>query len=408
MSTEFRHNHYVPRWYQKRFIPPGQVDRELHLLDLTPDTFVDSRGVSHLDKAVRRLGFKHCFAETDLYTTQLESVPSVEIEKYFFGTIDNNGRHAVAYFVDFAHPSVDGSAFQNLLLYMSTQKLRTPKGLGWLSAQARSNNREEILRLMVEFRRLHCAIWAESVWLIADASQSDTKFIVSDHPVTVYNRRCGPRSDRCRGYNDPDIRLHGTHTIFPLSLDKVLIFTNLSWIRNPYQSETQLRPNPNPFRTAIFRFTDIQTLRNLTEQEVREINFIIKSRALRYVGAAKEAWLYPEQYVSKSNWATFGDGYLLMPDPRAIPLGGETIIGFGDGSSTSFDEYGRRPWEKAYKKESDSLEEDASLSRFQGEFARLYGQYRRGRCFNFAQLDDERDSDELHQYHLSLDRKRGL
>jgi Protein of unknown function (DUF4238) len=406
MSTEYRHNHYVPEWYQKRFIPADQVNRELYLLNLAPGTFLDSRGVSHPRKALRRLGFKHCFAETDLYTTYFGSAESTEIEKQFFGEIDNNGRRAVSYFADFAHPSVSGTAFKNLMLYMSTQKLRTPKGLGWLGTQARTADRQEALRLMLELRRVHCAIWAECVWLIADASQSDTKFIVSDHPVTVYNRRCGPRSDWCRGYNDPDIHLQATHTIFPLSLDRILLLSNLSWVRNPYQSETKPRPNSNPFRSALFNFSDIQTLRHLNEQEVREINFIIKSRALRYVAAAKAEWLHPEGYVSKSNWATLGNGYLLMPDPRALHLGGEVIIGFNNGSSTMYDEYGRRPWEERYGEEGRNLSEAASLDRFQGEFARLYGPDRRGRSFETMRLDNERDDEEFHRHHLSLEGKR--
>jgi hypothetical protein len=41
---------------------------------------------------------------------------------------------------------------------------------------------------MVRLRNLYCAIWTECVWLLADASRSPTKFLVSDHPVTVYNR----------------------------------------------------------------------------------------------------------------------------------------------------------------------------------------------------------------------------
>lgn len=407
MSTEYRRNHYVPEWYQKRFIPRNQVNRELYRLDLKPGYFVDPRGVSHPRRAVRRLGFRYCFAETDLYTTRFGLNESTDIEERFFGKIDNNGRRAVSYFTDFSHPAVDWEAFEDLMLYMSTQKLRTPKGLGWLGMKAQTNDRQQILQLMLKFQRLHCAIWSECVWLIADASQSETKFIVSDHPVTVYNRRCGPRSAWCRGFDDPDIRFHATHTLFPLSLDRILLLTNLSWVRNPYQSETRLRPNPNPFRTAIFNFPNIQTLRHLSEQEVREINFIMKSRAFRYIAAAKEEWLYPEEHVSKSDWARFGGGYLLMPDPRAIHLGGEVIFGFGDGTATSFDEYGRRPWERHYGLEGKSLIEGESLRRFQGEFARIHGPWRRGRTFQLAQLDDERDGEELHQYYLSLDKKRG-
>lgn len=166
-----------------------------------------------------------------------------------------------------------------------------------------------------------------------------------------------------------------------------------------------LRPNPNPFRSAIFKFTEIQTLRDLSEQEVREVNFIIKSRALRYIAAEKEEWLYPDRHISKSNWNVYGYGYLLMPDPRAVHLGGEIVWGGGPGPGGAMDEYGRVPGEKDYGKESKSLEEAGTLHRFQGEFSRLLGPYRRGRTFNFMRLDPESDSDQFHQYHLDLETK---
>lgn len=405
MSTEYKNNHYVPEWYQKRFLLAGQKSNELHYLDFKPGEFVDPRGVAHPRKPVRRQGLRRCFAEDDLYTARFGSTESRDIEKHFFGEIDRKGRRAVEYFASFAHPSVDGEAFEDMMMYMSTQKLRTPKGLGWLSGKAGTGDRQRILQLMLRLRQLYCAIWAECVWLIADASQSTTKFIISDHPVTVYNRRCGPRSQWCRGFNDPDIWFQGTHSVFPLSLEKVLILTNLSWVRNPYQSPVGLRPNPNPLRNAIFKFTDIQTLRHLSEQEVREINFITKARALRYVAAAQEEWLYPDRHISKSQWNIYGDGYLFMPDPRSVHLGGEIFWGNADGTGGAMDAYGRRPWEKDYNKESDSQEEADTLYRFKGEFARRYGPYRRGRTFQTLRLEDEQDGDSLHQYHLSLNKK---
>lgn len=405
MSSEYRNNHYVPVWYQKRFLPPNRRDKELFYLDLYPDNFTDPRGISHTAKAVRRLGFKYCFAQKDLYTTHFGEEESTEIEKIFFGEIDSKGKRGVEYFTEFEHPSVNSEAFQDMLMYMSTQKLRTPKGLDWLSTKAGTSDRDRVLRLMLRFRQLYTAIWTECVWLIADASQSATKFIVSDHPVTVYNRRCGPRSQWCRGTNDPDIWLHGTHTIFPLSMDKILILTNLSWVRNPYQSEVALRPNPNPFRNAIFNFMDIQTHRHLSEQEVREINFIIKSRAYCFVGAAEEEWLYPEKFVTKSDWYSYGQGYLLMPDPRSVTYGGEIIIGHSDGTASAFDEYGHRPWEKGYSGRRQGVGKDwPTFHRFQGEFARLLGPYRRGRAFKTMNLDNECDSDDFHQYHLNLEK----
>lgn len=195
MPNEYRHNHYVPEWYQKRFIVPGQQSNELFYLDLHPGFLVDPRGIVHPRKAIRTLGFKHCFAEHDLYTSRLGSVDSTEIETVFFGKVDREGREAVQYFTSFAHPSVNGSAFQNMLRYMSTQKLRTPKGLGWLADRLQTTDAQVALRAMLQLRDLHSAIWTECVWQIADTTDSETKFIVSDHPVTVYNRASGPRSD---------------------------------------------------------------------------------------------------------------------------------------------------------------------------------------------------------------------
>jgi hypothetical protein len=406
VSNEYQNNHYVPAWYQKRFLPVGQKDKELYYLDFQPGYIVDPRGISHPRRAVRRQGFGLCFAEKDLYTTRFGAEESKNIEKQFFGQIDNTGCRAVDLIANFSHGSAGGDVFQDLVMYMSTQKLRTPKGLEWLALQSGAKDKALILSLMIHLRQLHCAIWTECVWLIADASQSATKFIVSDHPVTVYNRRCGPRSQWCRGANDPDIRFHATHTIFPLSLEKILILTNLSWARNPYQSETGMRPNPNPFRGALFNLMDIQVLRHLNEQEVREINFIIKSRARRFVGAGQEEWLFPEQYVSKSNWNTYGDGYLLMPDPRDVHFTGEVIMGFKDGRSTGFDPYGRRPWERDFGKEGRERSEFGTLYRFKGEFARLFGPVRRGRSYEFGDLSKERDDDWFHQYHLSLEKKK--
>jgi len=291
---------------------------------------------------------------------------------------------------------------------MGTQKLRTPKGLAQLRdrvSRLGKPDKNSTLAFMASLKQLYGAIWMECVWLIADASKSDTKFIVSDHPVTIYNRRCGPRSQWCRDYNDPDVRLHASHTLFPLSLDKILILTNLSWVRNPYQSELEMRPNPNFFRGAIMKITDIQTLRFLSEEEVCQINFIIKNRAYKYIAAAKKDWLYPEKYVSKSDWYHYGYGYLLMPDPRGVEYGGQILIGHRDGTASAFDEYGRRPWQEGFKGfDKSGVEEDwYTFHRFQGEFARLFGPYRRGRAFNTMRIDNEQDDDEFHKYHLNLE-----
>jgi hypothetical protein len=142
----------------------------------------------------------------------------VEIEKIFFGKVDDQGRDAVKFFADYVHleSGWDGDPLHKLMLYMSTQKLRTPKGLDWLANQLNTTDRNSILNLMLRLRQIHSAIWVECIWQIADATKSETKFIVSDHPVTVYNKFLGPSNKKwCRGSNDPDITLNATHTIFP-------------------------------------------------------------------------------------------------------------------------------------------------------------------------------------------------
>ncbi len=405
MASLYHHNHYVPVWYQKRFIPKDQKDRELYYLDLKPGSLSDPTGIRHELNGLHRWGPKYCFAQKDLYTTYFGSEESTRIEQEFFGPVDQNGKKGVEYFTDFTHPSVDYDALRSMMIYLCTQKLRTPKGLEWLKDQAETTDHEGILRLMLRLRDIFSAIWMECVWQIADSERSNTKFIFSDHPVTVYNRRCGPRSDWCRGNKDPDIRFQGTHTLFPLSLEKILILTNGSWVRNPYQSAIDVRPNPNLIRGAVFNYTKVQTLRHLTEQEVRQINFIIKSRSLRYVAAAKKEWLDPDLYVSKSQWNEFGDGYLLMPDPRPIYQGGEIFLGYSDGTVSAFDEYGRTPEDRDYKKESQNRTEANSLDRFKGEFARLYGPHRRGLTFQEVEGGKDRDDDKYHQYHLDLEKK---
>jgi len=399
-SASYRQNHYVPQWYQKRFMLHGQ--HNLFVRDLKPRRFRDASGREHVDRELRSLAPRQSFVERDLYTTYLGSEPSTEIERLFFGRIDSAGKAAVEAFSNF---TVAGALAQydNLLAYLGSQKFRTPKGLRWIAEQAGSADRHRALVLMMSNRAMYHAVWSECVWSIVDAAESSTKFIVSDHPVTVYNRSCGPSSDRCRGYSDPDVRLNATHTLYALSIDRMLVLTNLTWARNPYQDPCGLRPNPQLSRMGLFKAMGVQRERHLTEIEVHQINFILKSRALRYVAAAVPEWLYPEKRVSKSDWRNFGDGYLLMPDPRPIHSGGTVYMTYEDGTSLASDEYGRLPGQPGFEDKQRSELEWNALHRFKGEFARLYGPVRRGRTNQGLELEAERTSDETHEYYLSLE-----
>lgn len=402
--TLYRNNHYVPVWYQERFIPPGNEEKKFWYLDLKPETIV-SNGHPYKRNALLRWGPKRCFCQNDLYTTKYGNWLSTEIEEKFFGPVDAFARPALDYFSDFSHPSAEGDMFHRFILYMSIQKLRTPKGLAYLSNLTREVEKNRILFELQRLQQIFCAIWTECVWSIADASQSSTKFILSDQPVTVYNQGCFPLSEWCRDYRDPDIWLTGTHTLFPLTIDKILILTNLSWVRYPYGNPTKPRPNPNPFRAAMFKFTDIQVGRSLSEQEVTEINYIIKSRAYRYIAALDKSWLFPEQKTGFRRWDCFGQDYLLMPDPRSVTFSSEIIIGYKDNRADFFDAYGRKPWHSNYDDKTQHDREWETFHAFQGEFARRFGPRRRGISFEFHRLTRGVDSEEYHAYHLGLEKK---
>jgi hypothetical protein len=404
-SKEYRHNHYVPVWYQRRFLPPGAT--ELYRLDLSPDPIRTPRRVI-VPNGLKRLGPNYIFAQDDLYTTKFGSLESTDMEKLFFGAIDREGKKAVDFFARFwLHKEISEEPtkkLEDMLRYMTVQKLRTPKGLAWLMLLNRSHSRNRILKSVVAWQELFCAIWTEAVWQIADASRSETKFIVSDHPVVVYNRACLPLSKYCRGAMDPDIRMAASHTYFPLSPERILILTNLNWVRNPYQPELRLRPNPDFFRGAIFNLMSVQTHRFLSETEVRQINLVTKKRASRFIAAGKEDWLYPERYLSQDeqNWRRLGRGWLLMPDPRNEYMGGEVIFGFDDGHAEGFGPYGHRPWEKGYEDASRERSESGALDRFKAEFARHVGPNYRSVSADMGNWDLRHNSDspEMHAEHL--------
>jgi hypothetical protein len=366
---------------------------------LKPDVLVRD-GHKFTRRDLQHWGPPSCFAQTDLYTVKWGKSENVEIEKFFFGKIDHDGPAAIDYFTNFQHPSANSKAFEDLMTYMSVQKLRTPKGLRWLSQISRLQNRYLDLIYMQRVQNLFCAIWTECVWQIADATISPTKFIISDHPVTVYNRACFPGSGDCIGFNDPDIRWVGTHTFFPLSIDRLLILTNLAWVRNPYQREKVLRPNPTMLRPAMFKFTSIQTYRSLSEDEVLQINYITKKRALRYVAGADKEWLHPERHLKSTHWSKFGEGYLLMPEPRGVYMGGEILIGYKDGRHDAFSEYGHKLWQKGYEDQDRFETEAVALERFKSAFAQMLGPAWRGTSHDFHQTGPRVDSESMHQHYL--------
>ena len=378
---------------------PGQ--HRYFRLDLKPDT-VTSGAVKYSRRDVQCWSPERIFAQDDLYTTRWSGITNVEIEQFFFGKLDHEAPAALDFFAKFDHLDVDEEAFNLFLRYMSVQKLRTPKGLKLLAAQTRSVHSNLTLLTLQQLQNLYCAIWTECVWQIADASDSATKFIISDHPVTVYNRACPPLSKWCVGVNDPDVRMHATHTFLPLTLNKVLILTNLSWVRNPYQNELKARPNPSFFRSTIFSFLSIQIGRKLTEDEVLQINYITKSRAYRYIAAAEREWLYPERQASTDHWKRLGGGYLLMPEPRLVVMGGEVMIRYNNGRVKLFSEYGHKPWQRGYKDERRDKRESEALYRFQAEWALMHGPKYTAYNHDFGRDGPREDSEKMMEQRRAL------
>jgi hypothetical protein len=83
MSTrdrEYRHNHYVPIWYQRRFMLPGQT--RYYRLDLKPEVVVTGP-VKYTRKALHRWAPDRIFAEDDLYTTRWGRISNTDIERFF-------------------------------------------------------------------------------------------------------------------------------------------------------------------------------------------------------------------------------------------------------------------------------------------------------------------------------------
>jgi hypothetical protein len=380
---------------------PGR--RKYYRLDLAPET-VKNGNITYTRHDLHEWSPERIFAQDDLYTTKWGDVSNTEIEQLFFGEIDDKAAAALDFFETYDHTNISEQAFNTLMPYMSVQKLRTPKGLAWLSQQLRQGHNLTLIALQ-QFQTLFCAIWTECVWQIADASESPTKFIISDHPVVVYNRACPPLSKACVGTNDPDIRQNATHTYFPLSLNKILILTNLNWVRNPYQSEIKVRPNSSLFRHTIFNFQSIQIGRLLTEDEVLQINFVTKKRAKRYIAAAEKEWLYPEHRVSTDDWKKFGDGYLFMPEPRLVYMGGEVTVGYKDGGADAWSEYGHKPWQRGFKDKQRDETESAALERFKAEWALRHGARHAAYNSDFGRTERHTDSDDMMQHYKTVMKK---
>jgi hypothetical protein len=331
-----RNNHYVPVWYQKGFLAEGESG--LYYLDTCPDerTLPNGRGI--VGRSVSKLPPTKCFCTLDLYTTQFGSTLNDEIERYLFGAIDNKGATAVRAFISDDKRAMHES-FMAFFEYMDAQKLRTPKGLDWIRSRYPALSQIDLMREMQGLRLMHCTMWTEGVREIVSAEHSDVKFIVTDHPVTIYNAAFPPDSRECAYPSDPSIELIGSQTIFVLDEDTCLILTHLEYAQNPDEAALSSPRTNARFRGNSLARTDaFIRKRKLTRDEVIAINFCLKSRARRYIAAADKDWLHLDRTYN-GEWANVGK--VLLPRDDLWQFGGEMYVSYKDGSVHYQDAYGR-------------------------------------------------------------------
>ena len=312
--AEFRHNHYVARWYQERFLPASVKQRELYYLHKEPRTVRDGRGRPINLPAVEHRALKNCFAQQDLYTLTFRGISSTELERQFFGHIDRGAPRVVDFWANYNHTAAAHDILEPFLVYLSTQKLRTPKGLDWLAGQIRSRDPMMTLAAVLRFRQVFGAVWSECIWHVADAGASPTKFIVSDHPVTLYNRECSPLNRQCLGFrrprHPPERNAHDLSALDGEGADPDQQVLG----DEPIYAANEDAPEPSVRAKHVLQPNGRSDGPRAYKDEVLRINLIIKDRAYRFIGAAKKDWLYPEEHLPKRiKWAKISDGYLLFP-----------------------------------------------------------------------------------------------
>lgn len=345
--TKTRDNHFVPQWYQKGFMDEGGEQlchlkrRNIELPDGSNKTVFSKKWQTPAQR----------FYAKDLYSTFFGEEVNDEIEQKLFGPIDDNGSKAIRAFLT-NDQSLWHHSFEDLFVYLDAQKLRTPKGLDWIASKYPMLNQHQLMIEMQALRSMHYTIWSEGVRELVSAEDSDIKFIVSDHPVTVYNYACSPDSELCHYPNDPDISLNGSQTIFPLDKNRCLILTNLDYAKDPRETNPiKQRINATRTRRSMVKTIEFIHSRKLSAADVTKINHVIKSRSQSSIAAGKEAWLYPEKNLT-CEWSEIKE-VLAPPSDELYKFGGELYARFEDGSVYYQDAYGRTSNDDYLKKDTD-------------------------------------------------------
>jgi hypothetical protein len=337
MSSQVtRNNHYVPEWYQRGFLEKHQF--QLNYLDMAPMNkgLPDGRVITMNN--LRKRGPSGCFQEYDLYSTRFGAVINDEVEKFLFGSIDTRGAKAVRAFVS-GDASEMHHAFQDFFEFIDAQKLRTPKGLDWIKARYPALDQAQLMIEMQGLRFMHCRMWTEGVREIVSAEDSDVKFIISDHPVTIFNAAVSPNSPDCVYPSDPPLEWIGSQTVFVLDANTCLILTHLEYAQDPPPASLIVpRTNARYRGSSLVRTDAFIRTRKLSRDEIVAINYLLKNRARKFLAASNRDWLFPERSFT-GEWCDIAQ--ILLPKDSLWRFGGEIYVGYDDGRSSYQDAFGR-------------------------------------------------------------------
>jgi hypothetical protein len=94
--------------------------------------------------------------------------------------------------------------------------------------------------------------------------------------------------------------------------------------------------------------TDVQIGRELEDNEVLRINYILKRRASKFIAAGTRDALFPENQLPSTDWAKIDDDWFLLPNLWKVGFTVGIMAGYADGYAFAEDEYGRRPGQSRY------------------------------------------------------------
>jgi photosystem II stability/assembly factor-like uncharacterized protein len=143
----------------------------------------------------------------------------------------------------------------------------------------------------------------------------------------------------------------------------------------------------------------VQTRRELDEDEVQRINYIVKRRATRYVAAAEHDWLYPEDHLQTTHWGKLDHDWFLRPNPYKVSFSTGFFAGGNKGTTFASDENGRRPSYPKYNDRKQEAREFITAQRGKVEWALM----RKGKSVSrdsdtFDDVEDKIMAEDIEKY----------